>query len=104
MTQLMIQVVDSGTGRKARIPGLKVAGKTGTAQKIDPEQGGYSRSRVVASFAGFFPALSPEYVVYVVVDEPRTAHYGGEVAAPAFRRIALFLINRQTQTLAMGGS
>ena len=104
LIQLMIQVVDSGTGRNARIPGVRIAGKTGTAQKVDPERGGYSKTKVIASFVGLFPALSPEYVVYVVVDEPKTAHYGGQVAAPAFRRIALFLLNRQSGLLAMGGS
>lgn len=94
LRELMIGVVEEGTGKKARIDGLMVAGKTGTAQKPDTVSGGYSQSRVIASFAGFFPAYSPEYLIYVVVDEPKTLHYGGDVAAPCFRKIALFIINR----------
>lgn len=100
--ELMIGVVEEGTGRKARIEGLMIAGKTGTAQKPDTVSGGYSRSRVIASFAGFFPAYSPRYMIYVVVDEPKAAHYGGDVAAPCFRKIALFIINREYGLLAMG--
>ncbi|MEO0140620.1 MAG: penicillin-binding protein 2 [candidate division WOR-3 bacterium] len=102
--ELMIGVVEEGTGRKAKIEGISIAGKTGTAQKPDPVSGGYSESRVIASFVGFFPALSPRYLIYVVVDEPETAHYGGDVAAPCFRKIALFLINRDYGLLAMEGS
>ncbi len=102
LRELMIGVVEEGTGKKARIDGMMIAGKTGTAQKPDTISGGYSQSRVVASFAGFFPAYSPEYLIYVVVDEPKNAHYGGDVAAPCFRRIALFIINRGYGLLAMG--
>jgi len=102
ITQIMVGVVEEGTGRKARIEGFSVAGKTGTAQKPDTVSGGYSQSRVIASFVGFFPAYSPRYLIYVVVDEPKTAHYGGDVAAPCFRKIALFIINREYGLLATG--
>ena len=77
-----------GTGQKAALRGYRVAGKTGTAQKVDPETRGYSSDKHVAIFAGFVPAKDPAIVVLVVVDEPKKHYYGGVVAAPAFRRIA----------------
>jgi cell division protein FtsI (penicillin-binding protein 3) len=76
-----------GTGRRARLDGWRVAGKTGTAQKADPISGGYSADKHFSSFVGFAPAEAPRVVVGVFVDEPRTDVYGGEVAAPAFRDI-----------------
>lgn len=94
LTDILTQVVDSGTGRLARIKGVKIAGKTGTAQKFDKKTGRYSTNRVTSSFIGFFPAEAPRYLVYVVIDEPKGVNYGGYVAAPLFRRIALFLLNR----------
>jgi cell division protein FtsI (penicillin-binding protein 3) len=86
MCRLLSRVTEEhGTGTRARIPGYKVAGKTGTAQK--PVRGGYSSTAYMASFVGFFPADNPEIGIIVVVDEPRKAHYGGVVAAPAFSAI-----------------
>ena len=82
-------VVLEGTGTEAAIPGYTVAGKTGTAAKID-SNGRYSTSRYVASFVGLVPASKPRLVVMVMVDEPRGNIYGGVVAAPAFREIARF--------------
>lgn len=81
-------VSDQGTARRAVIQNYKVAGKTGTTQKII--DGLYSNQHHVASFSGFFPADQPELVITVVVDEPKLkgVGYGGTVAAPAFRRIA----------------
>jgi cell division protein FtsI (penicillin-binding protein 3) len=76
-----------GTGLLARVPGYRVAGKTGTAQKVDPVAGGYSSDRFVAVFAGFLPAQDPRVVIVVAVDEPQTAHSGGTVAAPIFAEI-----------------
>ena len=92
LRNLLTLVVDSGSGRRARIEGVKVAGKTGTAQKYDPLTHSYSLSRVVTSFVGFFPADSPRYLIYVVVDEPRKNKYGGTVAAPVFREIATAIL------------
>jgi cell division protein FtsI (penicillin-binding protein 3) len=80
-------VEEGGTGTNAAISGYKVGGKTGTAQKIGPD-GRYSSSDFVSSFVGFAPVDSPKTVVLVVVDEPRKRHYGGTVAAPAFKKIA----------------
>ncbi|HWH13659.1 MAG TPA: penicillin-binding protein 2, partial [Miltoncostaeaceae bacterium] len=82
-------VSPDGTAPAAVIPGYTVAGKTGTAQKIE-EDGTYSDSRYLVSFVGYFPADRPELVIAVAVDEPRVGSSGGEVAAPAFRTIGLF--------------
>ena len=78
-----------GTGSNAAIDGFLVAGKTGTAQKADPVTHGYSATRRIASFIGFVPADKPKLTILVVVDEPKTSPYGGVVAAPAFRAIAM---------------
>jgi len=87
LARMMENVVQEGTGRKAAIPGIRVAGKTGTAQKIDPLTRAYSREDYVASFGGFGPVEDPEVTVLVVLDEPQGSIYGGIAAAPAFRRI-----------------
>ena len=89
MMSMLRGVVLEGTGTEAAIPGYTVAGKTGTAAKIDPE-GTYSTSRYVASFVGMVPATKPKLVIMVMVDEPHGDIYGGVVAAPAFREIARF--------------
>ncbi len=83
LTRLMERVTEKGgTGGGARIPGIRVAGKTGTAEKVDPESGQYSRSHHMASFVGFAPAEQPRLVAYVVVDEPQGIQFGGSVAGP----------------------
>jgi cell division protein FtsI/penicillin-binding protein 2 len=89
MMSMLRGVVLEGTGTEAAIPGYTVAGKTGTAAKIDPD-GIYSTSRYVASFVGMVPATKPKLVIMVMVDEPHGDIYGGVVAAPAFREIARF--------------
>jgi cell division protein FtsI (penicillin-binding protein 3) len=81
-----------GTASEVSIPGYKLAGKTGTANKIDPTTGQYSQSAYVASFIGFAPALHPRLLIAVMVDEPHGAIYGGTVAAPAFGKIASFAL------------
>jgi cell division protein FtsI/penicillin-binding protein 2 len=76
-----------GTARRAAVDGVEVAGKTGTAQKV--VDGQYSSSEHVSSFIGFVPANAPEFVLFVVADNPRrNGYYGGTVAAPVFSRIA----------------
>lgn len=80
---------DGGTGSNAAVDGFRVAGKTGTAQKVDPVTHGYSGTKRTASFIGFIPADKPRLTILVVVDEPKTSPYGGVVAAPAFREIAV---------------
>ena len=79
-----------GTASEAAIEGYTLAGKTGTAQK--PENGGYSKTKYVASFMGFAPSRNPRLLVSVMVDEPQGSIYGGEVAAPAFEKIASFAL------------
>jgi len=88
LTAILEQVVTEGTGKAAILPGYRVAGKTGTAQKID-ETGRYSRGKYVASFAAFVPSRNPALAIIVVVDEPHGGFHGGEIAAPTFSRIAL---------------
>jgi len=77
-----------GTGKRARLPGWRVAGKTGTAQKADPVSGGYSADKHFSSFVGFAPADAPRVAIGVFIDEPKGEIYGGEVAAPVFRDVA----------------
>ncbi len=79
---------DGGTALNARVPGYRVAGKTGTAQKVDPVTGGYSADKRLASFVGFLPAEAPRLVMLVTIDEPQGITYGGLTAAPVFSRIA----------------
>ena len=87
--RMMTEVVEEkdGTGRKADIEGISVAGKTGTAQKVDRRAAAYGAKRT-ASFVGFLPAEDPEYLIVVMIDEPQRGMYGGVIAAPAFREIA----------------
>jgi len=91
IARMLADVVADGTGVEAQIPGYRVGGKTGTAQKPD-EHGGYSGGKYVASFVGFVPASRPRLVVLVKVDEPTRAIWGGVVAAPAFAEIARFAL------------
>ncbi|HVE68917.1 MAG TPA: penicillin-binding protein 2 [Solirubrobacteraceae bacterium] len=81
-----------GTAEEVSIPGYRLAGKTGTAQKPDPVNGGYSDTKYVASFVGFAPARAPRVLVVVMVDEPVGIHLGGAVAAPAVQRILEFAL------------
>ncbi len=83
------EVVASGTGQAAQIEGFRVAGKTGTARKLDPQLRVYLASRHLASFVGFVPTGRPVLSMVVVIDEPKfSPQYGGQVAAPVFREIA----------------
>ena len=88
MRKMLALVVTNGTAKTAQLNGYTSAGKTGTAQKIDPRTGTYSRRDYVASFVGYAPAESPLFTILVVVDSPRGKIYGGDVAAPVFKRIA----------------
>ncbi len=77
-----------GTGKPARLDGWTAAGKTGTAQKIDPNTGRYSHSQYIASFTGFAPISNPAVTILVSLDSPVGEHEGGQVAAPIFKRVA----------------
>ena len=84
-------VSDRGTAAAAAVPGFTIAGKTGTAQKVDP-RGGYEQGKYVVSFAGYLPAEHPEFVGLVVLDDAHTSkpelNYGGLIAGPIFSRLA----------------
>ncbi len=88
--KLVLQgVVENGTGKNASVEGVTVAGKTGTAQKIDRTTNSYTSNQHIASFAGFFPVENPKFVLLVIVNNPRKGgYYGSQVAAPVFKRIA----------------
>jgi cell division protein FtsI (penicillin-binding protein 3) len=88
LRQLMEGVVLHGTGPAAHLDGWTSAGKTGTAQKIDPTTGRYSPTQYIASFTGFAPINNPAVTILVSLDSPVGLHEGGEVAAPVFKRIA----------------
>lgn len=92
LTRLLVGVVAEGTGRRAAIAGHTVAGKTGTAQKLDPTTRRYSRAPGVLSFVGFAPAEAPRFVALVLLDEPRTERWGSEAAAPVFAAIGQELL------------
>jgi len=86
LTQMLTDVVETGTGKRAQIKGVKVAGKTGTSQKIDPA-GGYSHSHFIGSFVGYAPAEDPQLAMIVMIDDPRPSYYGGTVAGPVFQNV-----------------
>ena len=88
MKGMLEGVVLKGTGTRAALVGYTSGGKTGTAQKADPNTGAYSKTHYVASFAGFAPLNDPAIVVLVILDSPVGPHEGGEVAAPVFSRVA----------------
>jgi cell division protein FtsI (penicillin-binding protein 3) len=79
---------EGGTAVEASVPGFRVAGKTSTAQKVDPATGRYSTDKYTAVFVGFVPVEHPRLVVAVVLDEPMIGRYGGDLAGPVFRRVA----------------
>ena len=88
MRSMMQKVVLEGTGRKAILEGYSSAGKTGTAQKVDPATGVYSKTKYIGSFAGFAPVNNPQIVVAVILDSAVGLHQGGQVSAPVFQRIS----------------
>jgi len=105
MNEILVGVVERGTGKQGAVEGYTVAGKTGTAQKV--EHGTYSHSKVLASFVGYVPAEAPQLAIVVIIDEPRLAKWGGEAAAPVFKRVAqqalyyLQVPSQQTQTISL---
>ena len=87
LSEVLTGVVEKGTGQKARIKGVAVAGKTGTAQRAVTGGSGYDPNASIASFVGFLPADNPQYVCVIMVENPRVNGWGGYVAAPTFRRV-----------------
>ncbi len=101
LTQMLVGVVEKGTGQAARISGVSIAGKTGTAQQL--ADGSYSKKAYTASFVGFFPAENPRVAMIVMLDRPSASIYGGATAAPIFRRIVqktmtMLRLDAQTQS------
>ena len=88
MIQMLEAAVNYGTGDKAKIAGIRIAGKTGTAQKYDRKLKHYSEKKYVSSFVGFFPADNPKATVLILIDEPTGDYWASSVAAPVFKRIA----------------
>lgn len=88
LRNMLENVTLNGTAKAAQLDGYSAAGKTGTAQKIDPKTRTYSTTKHIASFVGFAPVSNPSVVIIVVIDEPAGAYHGGDVAAPVFRQIA----------------
>ena len=88
MTEILVGVVEEGSGKSARIEGVSIAGKTGTAQKAEKGKG-YAAGKEVMSFMGFLPADNPQFAIIVTIDEPTGARFSGQVAAPVFKRIAM---------------
>ncbi len=99
MVELLTGVVDEGTGKTARIAGLRVAGKTGTAQIARADGRGYESGAYTASFAGFLPDMEPRLVCVVSIDRPKTHYYGSTVAGPVFRRIMSRILSRDTSII-----
>ncbi|MEF3280114.1 MAG: penicillin-binding protein 2 [Elusimicrobiota bacterium] len=93
LTNMMVDVVENGTGINAQIPGYFIAGKTGTANKLDLKTRKYIKGENVASFCGFFPASNPEYTILVIVDNSKKYKYGGQTAAPIFAEMAKRIIS-----------
>lgn len=94
LLMLMGVTQEGGTAMAARVSGFPVAGKTGTAQKVDPVHGGYMKHAYISSFAGIIPAHNPKFVIYVAVDNPKKKYYGTEVAAPVFAKVAGYAVRR----------
>jgi len=92
--EMLLNVVEAGTGFKARIPGWEICGKTGTGQKFDSKLGKYSEENFFASLGGFLPKDNPEFVIFIGFDEPRINHYGGFVCGDAFKNISKKIIDR----------
>ncbi len=91
--RVLERVVIEGTGPEAAISGFRVAGKTGTSQKVDPKTKKYSKKNYVALFVGFVPAEKPKLVIMISVDEPKGDPYGGLVAGPVFREVGGWTLN-----------
>jgi len=87
MKKILKGVIEDGTGKMAKSKEYKFAGKTGTAQKVDPK-GGYSHTNFFATFIGLAPVENPKLAIAVVVDDPYPQYYGGVVSAPVFKEVA----------------
>ncbi|MEG6584313.1 penicillin-binding protein [Dendrosporobacter sp. 1207_IL3150] len=103
LTTMLEQVVSGGGGEKAGVKGYRVAGKTGTAEKLREDGSGYQAGHYIASFAGFAPAEDPQLAILVVIDDPDGIYYGGQIAAPVASEI-LGQVLRYINVLPQGGN
>jgi len=92
LTQMLVSVVENGFGKKARVPGYKIAGKTGTAQVPNPNGTGYSETEKIVSFAGFAPADNPRFAAIIKLDYPQKVKWASDSAAPLFGKLARWLL------------
>ena len=99
MVNMLCGVVEKGTGKKAAIPGVRVGGKTGTAQMAAAGRRGYEHGAYIASFIGFLPDMDPRLVCVVSVTKPQGSYYGATVAGPVFKNIMTRIINRDAAVL-----
>ena len=99
INRMLVRVVEKGTGKPARIKGLKIAGKTGTAQKALPNGKGYSSTEFISNFAGYFPANKPKYLIYVTLDTNKKNQWG-KYSAATFKRIAQRIILQEERILS----
>ena len=97
MTDILVGVVEGGSGRRARVEGYRVAGKTGTAQKAEPNGKGYAGKEIM-SFMGFLPAENPMMSIIVMLDEPTGARFSGQIAGPVFQKVATQTMQYLKQT------
>lgn len=95
MRAMLLGVTTNGSGKNARVDGYMVAGKTGTAQKVNPNGRGYLKGGYISSFGGFVPANDPRFVIYVALDSPKKSYYGSTVAAPIFSRVASYALRKE---------
>ena len=101
MTEILVGVVEGGSGRRARVEGYRVAGKTGTAQKAEKDGKGYAGKEIM-SFMGFLPAENPMVSIIVMLDEPKGARFSGQIAGPLFQQIAAQTMQYLKQTEFFG--
>ncbi len=101
MTDILVGVVEGGSGRRARVEGYRVAGKTGTAQKAEPDGKGYAGKEIM-SFMGFLPAENPMVSIIVMLDEPTGARFSGQIAGPLFQKVAAQTMQYLKQTEFFG--
>jgi cell division protein FtsI/penicillin-binding protein 2 len=100
LSEILCQVVEMGTGRNAAVPGVRLAGKTGTAQRIEEGGRGYAGGKYVASFVGFIADRQPRLVCLVMIDSPVGMYYGAQVAGPVFKKVVNQIVNLGGGTLA----
>jgi cell division protein FtsI (penicillin-binding protein 3)/stage V sporulation protein D (sporulation-specific penicillin-binding protein) len=93
VTNMLVSAVENGYGKKARVLGYKVAGKSGTAQVPNEEKGGYLEDKTIHSFIGFAPAYDPRFIALVKLDNPKGINFSSDSIAPLFSEIAEYILN-----------